>query len=126
MGLKTTYYLRTMAASQVEKSTVSVAEHGQTHIRGGSGEAVAEQAQAVEMPLPQPVPVMAAATEQPGAAAEQIPREVLDIESMAYKVEPTPISSMNPMFAMNSGSASISQQEFKACRLDDPECEACQ
>ncbi len=33
MGLKTTYYLRTVAASQVEKSTVSIAEHGATHLR---------------------------------------------------------------------------------------------
>lgn len=33
MGLKTTYYLRTVAASQVEKSTVSTAEYGSTHLR---------------------------------------------------------------------------------------------
>ncbi len=33
MGLKTTYYLRSLAASQVEKSTVDTAEHGQTHNR---------------------------------------------------------------------------------------------
>lgn len=32
-GLKTTYYLRTLGASQVEKSTVSVAEFGNTHKR---------------------------------------------------------------------------------------------
>ena len=31
MGLKTTYYLRSLSASQVEKSTVSVAEFGSTH-----------------------------------------------------------------------------------------------
>jgi ribonucleoside-diphosphate reductase alpha chain len=33
LGLKTTYYLRTLAASQVEKSTVATAEFGSTHIR---------------------------------------------------------------------------------------------
>ena len=33
LGLKTTYYLRTMAASQVEKSTVSTSEFGSTHVR---------------------------------------------------------------------------------------------
>ncbi len=33
MGLKTTYYLRTMAASQVEKSTVNTADFGSTHLR---------------------------------------------------------------------------------------------
>jgi ribonucleoside-diphosphate reductase alpha chain len=34
MGLKTTYYLRTLFASQVEKSTVNTAEFGVTHRRG--------------------------------------------------------------------------------------------
>jgi ribonucleoside-diphosphate reductase alpha chain len=33
LGLKTTYYLRSLGASQVEKSTVSTAEFGSTHIR---------------------------------------------------------------------------------------------
>ncbi len=33
MGLKTTYYLRTLGASQVEKSTVSTEEFGSTHNR---------------------------------------------------------------------------------------------
>ncbi len=33
LGLKTTYYLRTLSASQVEKSTVSTAEFGSTHMR---------------------------------------------------------------------------------------------
>jgi ribonucleoside-diphosphate reductase alpha chain len=37
MGLKTTYYLRTLGASQVEKSTVSIAEHGNTHTRQAGG-----------------------------------------------------------------------------------------
>ncbi len=33
MGLKTTYYLRTLGASQVEKSTVDTQQHGSTHER---------------------------------------------------------------------------------------------
>jgi ribonucleoside-diphosphate reductase alpha chain len=43
LGLKTTYYLRSLGASQVEKSTVSTAEFGSTHNRkaskGGDGAA---------------------------------------------------------------------------------------
>lgn len=37
MGLKTTYYLRTLGASQVEKATVSTSEHGSTHTRTSGG-----------------------------------------------------------------------------------------
>jgi ribonucleoside-diphosphate reductase alpha chain len=33
MGLKTTYYLRSLGATQVEKSTVSTSEYGSTHLR---------------------------------------------------------------------------------------------
>ncbi len=33
MGLKTTYYLRTLGATQVEKSTLDRTEHGATHLR---------------------------------------------------------------------------------------------
>ncbi len=38
LGLKTTYYLRTLGASQVEKSTVSTAEFGVTHKRSDKAE----------------------------------------------------------------------------------------
>ncbi|MFA5830920.1 MAG: ribonucleoside-diphosphate reductase subunit alpha [Candidatus Paceibacterota bacterium] len=37
-GLKTTYYLRTLSASQVEKSTISTAEFGGTHLRAANEE----------------------------------------------------------------------------------------
>ena len=36
MGLKTSYYLRTLAATQVEKSTVSTQQYGSTHKRGAT------------------------------------------------------------------------------------------
>jgi ribonucleoside-diphosphate reductase alpha chain len=36
LGLKTTYYLRSLGASQVEKSTINASEFGSTHKRGGS------------------------------------------------------------------------------------------
>lgn len=36
MGLKTTYYLRSLGASQVEKSTVNASEYGSTHKRGNN------------------------------------------------------------------------------------------
>ncbi len=47
MGLKTTYYLRTLGASQVEKATVSTAEYGSTHTRS-SGAPLAQAVAAVE------------------------------------------------------------------------------
>ena len=44
MGLKTTYYLRTLGASQVEKSTVSTNAFGTTHTRASGDEISAVKA----------------------------------------------------------------------------------
>jgi ribonucleoside-diphosphate reductase alpha chain len=69
MGLKTTYYLRTLAASQVEKSTVSASEFGATHIRKRGEETSGprqEQEEAVEAPAatePAETPVPVAVSE---------------------------------------------------------------
>ncbi len=67
LGLKTTYYLRTLGASQVEKSTVDTAKFGSTHLRapGGSAPAATEQA----APAPQPVKPPAAFPIAPISAA---------------------------------------------------------
>jgi ribonucleoside-diphosphate reductase alpha chain len=53
LGLKTTYYLRTLAATQVEKSTVSTAQFGSTHKRE-SGANVAEPGAGAAMPAAEP------------------------------------------------------------------------
>ncbi|HEX2792692.1 MAG TPA: ribonucleoside-diphosphate reductase subunit alpha [Candidatus Paceibacterota bacterium] len=62
MGLKTTYYLRSLGASQVEKATVAVSEFGSTHTRAAKASvnamATAEAViAAIETPelAPQPV-----------------------------------------------------------------------
>lgn len=52
-GLKTTYYLRSLGASQVEKSTVSTSEFGSTHLR--SGKIVSAAIAAIETPTAETV-----------------------------------------------------------------------
>lgn len=91
MGIKTTYYLRTMAASQVEKSTVNVAEFGNTHNRALGTATVA--------PVVQPEPVV-----------EPEPVVVPEPSAPVFKATPAPLE----------------QSNFKLCRIDDPDCEACQ
>lgn len=59
LGLKTTYYLRTLAASQVEKSTVSTAEFGSTHTRTSQNTPIIES-KGVVQEKPSPAPVMEA------------------------------------------------------------------
>jgi ribonucleoside-diphosphate reductase alpha chain len=42
LGVKTTYYLRTLGASQIEKSTLDMSEYGKTQHRDASGDGDAE------------------------------------------------------------------------------------
>ena len=81
LGLKTTYYLRTLAASQIEKSTLDASKYGFTQKRDYTEIAGAPA----------------------GAAA-------------AVAVEATlPVAVAVPV-----------EGETKLCRIDDPDCEACQ
>lgn len=95
MGLKTTYYLRTLAASQVEKSTVGGAEIGATHLRQRSDGQP-------EVPMPE-----VEAEPKPTAAPPAPPVPV------AVAPEPQPTEQ-------------TFGEEIKLCRIDDPNCEACQ
>ncbi len=137
MGVKTTYYLRSMAASQVEKSTVNTSEFGQTHNRTGGQERQslgtrATDEIAIETPVADPVATpapIAAPAPAPVMAAVQEAHEVKVEEayqSMSYKVEPTPFTATGGVMATSGGAAALDQTNFKLCRLDDPECEACQ
>jgi ribonucleoside-diphosphate reductase alpha chain len=48
LGLKTTYYLRTLGASQIEKSTLDMDEYGKTQHRDSEHERRADGGSAVE------------------------------------------------------------------------------
>lgn len=146
MGVKTTYYLRTLAASQVEKSTVNTSEMGSTHIRGGSKveEAVAQPAEQTETKQEQ-VPVMAAveavaettAIAAPAPVAPAVmtapepvmtaPAPATDTVNLAEKLGIT-AEETTPATPVQSAPTAINlqQTEFKMCRLDDPDCESCQ
>jgi ribonucleoside-diphosphate reductase alpha chain len=67
MGIKTTYYLRTLGASQVEKSTVDTGKYGSTHLRK-SGETTAAPVVVPEVkavPKSEPVVMMMQANDLP-------------------------------------------------------------
>lgn len=147
MGVKTTYYLRTLAASQVEKSTVDTAAFGSTHTRGENSGANAVADVPVAEPVSQPVAAPVAATvaaavnssassyanspvANPVQVAVQAPEApVAPVrEAGTFKVEPTPLSAMSAGMATEGGSsaATLSATDLKLCRLDDPDCVACQ
>jgi ribonucleoside-diphosphate reductase alpha chain len=98
MGLKTTYYLRTLAASQIEKSTLDAAKYGFTQKR--------EWEEAV-------TPAAAA----PSAATTASAEFVAEAGSAG--------SSAAPLAGGGNGEPATTADPG-LCRIDDPDCEACQ
>nr|WP_159671167.1 ribonucleoside-diphosphate reductase subunit alpha [Andreprevotia sp. IGB-42] len=98
-GLKTTYYLRTLAASNAEKSTGRGGELNSVPVSGGYSAASAEAAGAIAAASSAPAAVFASA---PAVAASAAAAPV------AEAVDNTPASDM------------------KFCSIDNPDCEACQ
>ncbi len=142
MGVKTTYYLRTMAASQVEKSTVDTATFGKTHLRGASPLADA-LATPVEINTPVPEIAMAGATigtvlGSDGTAMQTQTSFTAKITETEAVMESTVVTEdlssrlgleeqvVNEVTETAPDPVSMLQTEFKLCRLDDPDCMACQ
>lgn len=99
-GLKTTYYLRTLAASQIEKATLDASKYGYTQKR--------EYKESVNSTQ--------------GQVAQQTVQVVKPIERV------TDMKAPNMDFEL-SNSQGNSMTEFdskKVCSLLDPDCEACQ
>ena len=112
LGLKTTYYLRTLAVSQVEKSTVSTAEYGSTHVRTREparvAAAVSEASQVVE------------AVAAPEAHAS------MAVSEMAVHEEMPSISQATPIHIASDQTEILQSAGPKLCNIDDPSCESCQ
>ena len=111
MGLKTTYYLRTLAMSQVEKSTVKTQEYGETHTRRTFLEKSASPDGAAEALSIERVTTTTVATHEPAMTAAQ--------EASVPSLQKTLVSVVPP--------ASLSEETSpKLCTINDPDCEACQ
>lgn len=82
LGLKTTYYLRTLGASQVEKSTVNSSEFGSTHLRDGKASVVQSSTAIHDIPssfnqVPSAIPVSVAVPEVAQALNIEKPKYVI-------------------------------------------------
>lgn len=103
LGLKTTYYLRTLAVSQVEKSTVGTEKYGDTHKRSYSGSADVSPSPTTKV---QEAVVAATSTSVATATMTATVTDVL----IAPVTQPQPAATAEP----------------KLCKINDPDCEACQ
>ncbi|MBN9737177.1 MULTISPECIES: ribonucleoside-diphosphate reductase subunit alpha [unclassified Pseudonocardia] len=108
-GLKTTYYLRTRAATSVEKSTLKGTDGRLTGVpTGTSGPAGPAASPAATVPA---VPV-------PGTAATPDPAAVRPVTTGA--------PSTGPADSTATAETELDLDPAAACSIDDPDCEACQ
>jgi len=123
-GLKTTYYLRTMAVSGVEKSTLDAAKFGFTQMR--EQEAPAPVAATSAAPPPDPTTTSApAAPPARDIAVPLAPARANDNGGL----QPTVYINGNGHGASNGHGTDTAPDAYggpKLCRIDDPDCEACQ
>lgn len=125
MGLKTTYYLRTLAASQIEKSTLDAKEFGYTQKRD-------------YIHLPEE-PAETQSEKQPATQTEiaydefnEIARAVSESENVASHITASEksvdytIEQQSTDFQLNTDTNNVASNVGSACDILDPECESCQ
>jgi ribonucleoside-diphosphate reductase alpha chain len=125
LGLKTTYYLRSLGASQVEKSTVNAAEFGSTHKRqeGGQSQVGIPQASSsvsqASMPLVTPATV---ATVASPSTSMMIP------PSVAVSTNPLPhmVTTLIPSMMVTPQAISQTKKKYNITVLPEATCEGCQ
>ncbi len=155
-GLKTTYYLRTLAASQVDRATVDTTSEGQKS--DATSQQAAQQVQPETIPVtlpnvqvPEPVPASAipAASSpaptvaQPTPAAPPVAPPVAPpsfaaappLAAQAMHTAPTSSSSPMSVTMQGAGPGAMHVDEKveveavsvpKLCKIEDPTCESCQ
>ncbi len=131
LGLKTTYYMRTLAASQVEKSTLSTSEYGATHTRKEFAE-VSVTNDAVQVTVKEEdtyqlprVPVVA----EPVLAATfmVMPSDPIFTvgSAMAPGASPNVRVNLQPEQPQPVRKIISSGMPVNICKIVDPDCESC-
>ncbi len=126
LGLKTTYYLRSLGASQVEKSTVNASEFGSTHKRseGTQSQSGVVTSSSVSMGMPMSTPVAIATPV--AVAAPVIP--VAQLSTMGPIPTIVPLDANNPTAEdkMALAAYALGKQKFNITEMPEATCEACQ
>lgn len=114
LGLKTTYYLRSLGASQVEKSTVNASEFGSTHTRSTEGSTTVSSSP-VESSVPSPVTM-----QMPVAEAE------VEKNTELQPVLSTMSSIVSTISSLETVPATSPKRKYTITALPEATCDGCQ
>jgi ribonucleoside-diphosphate reductase alpha chain len=110
LGLKTTYYLRSLGASQVEKSTVNASEFGSTHKRDAGADT---QQTAVSSGISASAVVSSVTASAPVTTVVSVKSQVAPIPSIV-----TPLTSQ--------GASEVPKMKYKITVMPEATCDGCQ
>ncbi len=128
LGLKTTYYLRSLGASQVEKSTVNASEFGSTHKRDAGSDvqssagAVASGISASSVSVSMPVATAVVATPAPVMPVVAKSTPVTAVTSPI----PSMIPSMSPAETQMATVTSAPKKKYNITVMPEATCDGCQ
>ena len=137
MGLKTTYYLRSLGASQVEKATVNASEFGSTHKRstGAATDISAPTVESVPSSVVMPSPVAQVLTTAVSTPVTTLPQveQLTPVPSLSVLSEVAPIMSSAPMMSQveavpvyaGLGEAPKASMKYNITVLPDQHCDGC-
>jgi ribonucleoside-diphosphate reductase alpha chain len=120
LGLKTTYYLRSLGASQVEKSTVNASEFGSTHKRGS--EAGSQVSAVSEVSVPSAV-VMETAVATAIPVAEVVVAPIPSMIPEMATVSSVVTNTEQPAYASNSTPA---KPKYNITIMPEAHCDGCE
>jgi ribonucleoside-diphosphate reductase alpha chain len=132
MGLKTTYYLRTLAASSIEKATTTLKasdrkpENDNPTIVTNSTEPVASvYSQPIPFPAEKPVATYSEVEHALKVVKEKTLEQAHKVDSyIAAKVEAPTSKSVGT--GAGTATIKVNGKEIKISKILDPDCEACQ
>ncbi len=129
LGLKTTYYLRTLAASQVEKSTVNTTEFGATHTRKVSAGVTSqkiERAEQIETVVAVEEVEMRAAAAAAQEAIGNVSADSRRVASVGAAAAPAVADQRSEASSATPAARAAASAALKLCKIDDPSCESCE
>jgi ribonucleoside-diphosphate reductase alpha chain len=124
LGLKTTYYLRSLGASQVEKSTVNASEFGSTHKRGSDAGTQVHSGSDMSVPSPVIMETAAASTAIAEVAAVAMPipsivPEMSQVSNMGSQVEQVPAF-------VSMGTPTTTKAKYNITVMPEAKCDGCE
>lgn len=121
LGLKTTYYLRSLGASQVEKSTVNASEFGSTHKRDAGADSTTASAMGTQISSPVASALSSAVAQTAVTATPEVVAPIASVVSPIPSMVKNITPAEQPVMAEQAP-----KMKYKITVMPEATCDGCQ